>query len=282
MKKVARIADSLSWKSIIVYGGLLIWLVASAFPFLWTVLTSIKPLKAVFTMPPQWIFQPTLEAYHQLWFAGGEFPRYLLNTIIVVGSSVVISLAVGLPAGYALSRYSKKIGFVLLFLAFIFRAFPRILFVIPFYQMSRIIGLYDTKILLILVFVAVNQPFTIWMLRSFFMNIPESLEESAMIDGCSRFGAFVRVIIPLMGPAIITSGIFTFLLAYNNYLIPVSLSADRAVTMTVAIAQFGVSSVQGWTQAAAGGASIALPIVALILFFQKYIVKGLAAGAVKE
>jgi multiple sugar transport system permease protein len=281
MGSLKKIMKNHILKNTVVYGLLFLWFVVSVFPFIWTILTSIKDPVDAFAMPPKWSFEPTLNAYKQLWLEG-EFVRYLKNTIFVTGGSVLISLVVGLPAGYAIARYSKSSSFLLLLLSLLFRALPRTLFILPFYHIATITGLYDTKFLLIMIMVAINQPFTIWMLRSFFMSIPESLEEAAMIDGCTRFQAFRRVIIPIMGPGVITAGIFTLLLAYNEYFIPVVLTANRAVTMPVAIAQFGVDSIKEWSISAAGATSIALPIVIIVIFAQKYIVEGMAAGSVKE
>lgn len=268
-------------KMTVIYSLLAAWLIISVFPFIWTILTSVKHPVDAFAMPPEWTFEPTFNSFRALWI-DGQFISYLKNTIVITGGSVIISLAIGLPAGYAIARYSKSGSFILLLLALSFRAFPRTLFIIPFYHIARLTGLYDTRFLLIMVMVSINQPFTIWMLRSFFMSIPESLEEAAMIDGCTRLQAFIKVIIPIMGPGVITAGIFTFMLAYNEYFIPVVLTATKSSPLTVAIAQFGVDSIREWPIAAAGATSISLPVIILVLLAQKYIVEGLAAGAVKE
>jgi multiple sugar transport system permease protein len=132
-----------------------------------------------------------------------------------------------------------------------------------------------------MVLVAINQPFTIWMLRSFFQDIPESLEESAMVDGCSRFQAFWYVIVPIMGPGIVTASIFSLLLAYNEFLIPLVLTATNAVPLPVAISQFNAEDIQYWSIAAAGAVSITLPILIVVFLLQRYLIKGLTAGAVK-
>jgi len=272
---------SISLQKVIVYILLSGWFIIAVLPFFWTFLTSIKKPVDAFAMPPHWIFEPTMKAYKTLWLEG-DFSLYLQNSVIVTVGSVIISLAIGSLAGYALARYSGKSSFYLLLMALIFRALPRMVFVLPFYYIAKMLGLYDTKLMLILVMVAINQPFTIWMLKSFFMGIPKSLEEAAMVDGCTRFQAFRYVIVPIMWPGVITSGIFTLLLAYNEYLIPKALTATHAVTMPVAIAQFGAENIKYWSVMAAGAISISLPIILVVIFAQKYLVKGLTAGAVKE
>lgn len=265
---------------VVVYLFLTALAVFSAFPFFWTALTSIKEPVDAFSLPPVWVFDPTIAHYTHLWVDAG-FTKYFVNSAIVTIGTVVISLSIGCVAGYALARYDGPIGFWLLLLALVFRALPRMAILLPFYQFSRATGLYDTHVLLILVLVSINQPFTIWMMRSFFMTIPKDLEEAAMVDGCSRLQAFVRVIVPVMWPGVITTGLFTFLLAYNEFLMPLILTATRAETMPVAIAQFGAEDIRFWSVSAAGAVSIALPVVVLILVFQRQIVSGLVQGAVK-
>lgn len=252
----------------------------SVFPFAWTLLTSIKQPVDAFANPPVWLFRPTFQYFVELWVSRGFF-AYFINSAIVTAGTVAVSLSVGCLAGYALARYTGTLAFVLLIVALMFRALPRIAILLPYYQFARVTGLYDTHILLILVLVAINQPFTIWMMRSFFMGIPRELEEAAMVDGCSPLGAFWRVILPLTGPGIVTAGLFTFLLAYNEFLMPLLLTATHAETMPVAISQYGADDIRYWSLSAAGAVSIALPAIALVLLFQRRIVAGLIQGAVK-
>ncbi len=210
-----------------------------------------------------------------------EFYDYFLNTIIVTISTVIISISIGCLAGYALSRYRGIAGLVILIAALGFRALPRMAFVLPFFWLGRATGLHDTLFLLTMTLVAVNQPFTIWMLRSFFMDIPKELEESAMVDGANRLTAFQKVIIPIMWPGIISTALFTLLLAYNEFLLARVLTQSNW-TLPVAIAQFTGGEDPGHiTLASAAAVSATIPIVIVILFFQKQLVKGLAAGAVK-
>lgn len=274
-RQVGRVALAVA-----TYGGLLLWLLFNVTPFLWTVATSFKQVKDAFSIPPVLIFEPTFDAYAVLW-GRQRFGTYFVNSVIVSTVTLVISLSIGCLAGYALSRFSGKIGFALLALSFVFRALPRISFLLPFFTFARATGLYDTHLVLILVFVAVNQPFAIWMLRSFFAEIPIEIEEAAMVDGCSRLRAFLTVIMPLMLPGIVTTGIFTLLLAYNEYLMPAILTASKTATLPVGIATIGTDDLKYWNVAAAGSVSIALPLVAVVLFAQKFIVRGLTFGAVK-
>jgi len=336
------------WVRIGVHALLVLWLVYSATPFIWTLLNSIKLPRDFGTRSDKFFpfgdglgefsFTPVGANYARLWldipaeqFAPvafgliglailligvgaqanrlpippsstyaiitaiivavviilpnvvdmAEFYDYFLNSIVVTVATVVVSISIGCMAGYALARYSGILGVVILFTALAFRALPRLAFVLPYYYIGQLTNLYDTRLLLIITLVAVNQPFTIWMLRSFFMDIPREIEEAAMIDGCNRFQSFTRVIIPIMWPGIITTSLFTVLLAYNEFLLPRILTQTNT-TLPAGIVQFTSGEDAGFLPvAAAGSVSITLPIIAVIIFFQKYLIKGLASGAVK-
>ncbi len=210
-----------------------------------------------------------------------KFYDYFLNTVIVTVGTVVVSISIGCLAGYGLARYAGMAGVVILVAALGFRALPRLAFILPYFWIGSATNLLDTHLLLILTLVAVNQPFTIWMLRSFFMDIPKELEEAAMVDGCNRLTAFARVIVPIMWPGIISTALFSLLLAYNEFLL-VRILAQTNWTLPVAISRFtGGEDPRHLTLAAASAVSATIPIVLVILFFQKNLVKGLAAGAVK-
>ncbi|MCF7944144.1 MAG: carbohydrate ABC transporter permease [Spirochaetia bacterium] len=210
-----------------------------------------------------------------------KFYDYFLNSVIVTVGTLVISIAIGCVGGYALARYSKVWGVIILIAALGFRALPRMAFVLPYYYIGQYTHLYDTHFLLIITMVAINQPFTIWMLRSFFMDIPKEIEEAAMIDGAGRLKAFMQVIIPIAWPGIITTSLFTLLLAYNEFLMPKILTQANW-TMPVAIASYTSGEDAAYRAiASAASVSITIPIIIVIIFFQKYLVKGLAFGAVK-
>ena len=210
-----------------------------------------------------------------------EFYDYLINSVIVTVGTLCVSLSIGALAGYGLARFRHVVSVYILVIALAFRSLPSLALVLPFYYLGQLSGLYDTHILLILCLVATNQPFTIWMLRSFFMEIPREIEEAAMIDGASRLKSFISVIVPIMWPGIITTGLFTLLLAYNDFLLARILTQINW-TLPVGIAQFTGGEDPGHiTLAAAGSVSVTLPILIVIIFFQKYLIRGLASGAVK-
>jgi multiple sugar transport system permease protein len=210
-----------------------------------------------------------------------EFYDFFLNSVVVTVGTVAVSISIGCLAGYALARYSGFASVVLLFAALAFRALPRLAFILPYYFFAQLSGLYDTYFLLIVTLVAINQPFTIWMLRSFFMEIPKELEEAAMIDGCNRLSAFLRVILPISWPGIITTALFTLLLAYNEFLLA-RLLTSTLWTLPVGISRFtSGEDIRLLPLSNASAVSITIPIIFIIIFFQRNLIKGLAGGAVK-
>jgi multiple sugar transport system permease protein len=237
----------------------------------------------------------TPEHYHAVWVERG-FWRNFLNTAFVTLGVTTVSLTVGTLAGYALSRSRSSLAFWLLIGALIFRALPHSVLVtgyLPVFVNSReilapILGeaaptLYGQPLAIVMVLVAINQPFTIWMLRSFFRTIPTELDEAARVDGCSHFEAFRRVIMPVMWPGVITTGLFSFLLAYNDYLVCALLLDAQNQTMVPAITQFFNRETTSTDQieAIAAAASITAPLFLLVMAFQRQIVSGLTEGAVK-
>jgi multiple sugar transport system permease protein len=211
-----------------------------------------------------------------------EFYDYFVNTIIVAVGTVIFSVGIASLSAYALSRYVGLAGVALILLALAFRSLPRMAFAMPYFWMSQITGLYDTKFLIIITLTAVNQPFAIYMLRSFFMDIPREIEEAAMIDGASRFEAFLRVIVPIMWPGVIATALFTLVLVYHEFLMLRILTFSNW-TLAVAMQQYlgGISDSGSLPLKSAAAVSGALPLLIVVLVFQKQLVKGLSAGAVK-
>ncbi len=250
-------------------------------PFGWALLTAIKPYTAAFTSPPTWTFQPTFQSFSDLWYKT-DFVAVFLNTMVIAMATVIVSLVVATPAAFGLARYAGRIGVWLLVVALVFRALPRFAVVLPFYDAARALGVYDTRTALVIALVAINQPFTLWMLRNFFVAIPEEIEEAAMVDGCTRFGAFRRVVLPAAAPGLVASGIFTLLLAYQEYLVAVALTQTDAVTLPVFVASFGSTENATLYQViAASSVALAVPIVLISLAAQRYLVAGLTGGAVE-
>ncbi len=263
------------------YGGLALWLVLASLPVLWTVVISFRQYVDAFSTPLKWVAPFTFENYTTLWI-DKAFYRNFLNTVLVTLGTVTVSLTVGCLAGYALARYKGSVGFWLLMVALVFRALPHSTLLPSFFTLFDALGIRNSYFSLIVVLVAINQPFTIWMLRSFFMHIPAELDEAALVDGCSRFQAFRNVIVPVMWPGIVTTGLFSFLLAYNDFLLSSALTNADKMTMPAAIANaISAESETLLMQGVAGAVSITIPLIILVALFQRQIVSGLTQGAVK-
>lgn len=269
-------------RPVLVLSGL--FLAATCFlmlsPFIWTGMSVTKPTNVAFSNPPVFSYTPTLQAFVDLWQTT-YFAQYLGNTLIVAVISTVIALIIALPAAYALSRMPGYISALLLVLALIFRALPRFSVVLPMYDISRALGIYDTTYALAIALVAINQPFSIWLLRNFFAEIPASLDEAAMIDGCTRISMLRKVMIPLMGPGILTAGIFVFLFAFQEYLTAAILTDTASKTVPVFITTQLGQTLPMLQQAGAAAMLLTLPVIGIAFIAQKYLVAGLASGAVK-
>ncbi len=272
----------------------LLWVAVASFPFIWTLWGSFKVQGDFFSKADWrnalWGTRTLIETgatftgagYDGAWIQE-EFWRAAINTLIVVFFTVIISLTFGTLGGYALARSGRKYAFWLLMIALVFRAMPHITLVsgylLPFFEWN-LWGHLPTSII---VLVAINQPFTLWMLHSFFLNIPKDLDESAKVDGCTQFQAFRHVIIPVMWPGVITTGLFSFLLAYNDFAVTSMLLSEENRTMVPAIAGFLGSTLEEGNVmfAVAAVVSATAPLFVLVMFFQRQIVSGLTAGAVK-
>ncbi len=278
---------------LVLYAFVIVWFIAAAFPFFWTLWGSFK-IELDFFSVNDWtdaLTGPRTENVYGTPFTGAgyygawiqeEFWRSVINTSIVCLFVVTISLTIGTLGGYALSRAGYRYVFWLLFIALIFRAMPPITLVsgyLPVFFEWNVWGYLPTAIIVI---VAINQPFTLWMLHSFFESIPKELDESAKVDGCTQFQAFRHVIIPVMWPGVITTGLFSFLLAYNDFAVTVLVLSEQNRTMVPAITAFlGTTQTEGNVMfAVAAVVSATAPLFVLVMFFQRQIVSGLTAGAV--
>ena len=237
----------------------------------------------------------SVEHYQAVWVDNG-FYRNFINSLVVTTGVVAVSLTVGTLAGYGLARTGSSLAFWILIIALIFRALPHSVLVagyLPtFINSAEILRpflgesaptLYGQPLAVIAVLVSINQPFTIWMLRSFFHNIPADLDEAARVDGCTHFQAFRWAIMPVMWPGVITTGLFSFLLAYNDFLVTSLLLDGQNMTMVPAIAGYfnRETTTTDQVEAVAAAVSIIAPLFLLVMAFQKQIVSGLTAGAVK-
>jgi multiple sugar transport system permease protein len=252
-------------------------------PLLWMVLTSLKTNREI-TQETSLIPQALTTANYVSLFSGREFGAYLTNSIVVTFVSVAIALILGTQAAYVLARFRLRggmhryVGFSLLMV----RLLPPIVIIIPIFLVAQQVGLLNTKLSLIVVYAAFNVTIVVWMMESFFREIPVDLEEAAMVDGDTRFTAFRRIVLPLAAPGLVATGIFAAITTYNEFLFALVLtSTPAAETMPIGAATLIGRINVDWGAMSAAGVVGALPIVIFSIFVQKHLVRGLTMGAVK-
>jgi multiple sugar transport system permease protein len=248
-------------------------------PFAWQVLTSLWP-EAELTRPfPSHL---TFDNYLSL-FSGEPFARVILNSLIVAAATTVFCLAVGSAAAFALAKLNFPGRNLLLGLALAISMFPPIATVSPLYLILRSVGLRDQLMGLVLPYTTFALPLTLWILTSFFRQIPDELYRAARVDGCTPFQAFRRVLLPLVTPGLATTAILVFIFSWNEFLYALTfISSPQKRTIPVAISLFAGDFREPWAQIAAASVVATLPLVVLTVLFQRRIVTGLTAGAVKE
>jgi multiple sugar transport system permease protein len=262
---------------------LLIGLVAAIFlvPIGVIILTSFKTQGDALSWPPKIFFRPTLENYRNI-FALYPFADYLINSVKVTVASTALSLLFGLPAAYALARFPiwRKEDVAMWFLSL--RVLPPIAVVIPFFIMLRNASLLDDPLGLVIIYLTFDIPFVVWVSRGFFREVPLELRDAALVDGCSEFGAFFRIALPLAKGGIAATAILTALFSWNEFIFALVLtSTEHAMTMPVAVTLFIRETGIGWGNIGAAAVIMFLPMFILTLSVQRYIVSGLSLGAVK-
>jgi multiple sugar transport system permease protein len=248
-------------------------------PYLWMALTSITQESKLFTQGPS-IIGATVENYVRL-FATVGFGANLLDSFIVAAGTVMVGLTLAVPAAYAFSRFRFKGRRILMLQFLLINMFPLVLLILPLFILMKSLGLVDTYFALIIANSTVAIPFSVWMMTSYIDGIPRSLDEAAMTDGCTRFGALRRVVLPLCTPGIIATGVYIFITAWNEYLYALTLGGRNIKPITVAIQTLIGEYQIEWGLLTAGGIVGAMPATLLFLIIQKHLIAGMTQGAVK-
>ncbi|NMJ41417.1 carbohydrate ABC transporter permease [Roseomonas sp. JC162] len=251
-------------------------------PFIWAIATSLRTGAALFD-PSPFAALPTLDNYRSA-LGGRTFLRSIANSVAVAGSVVLLSLLIGLTAGYALGRTSFRGRRLLLATILAVSMFPQVAVLSGMFELIRVLGLYDNLLALTLSYMIFTLPFTVWVLATFMRNLPIELEEAAMVDGATTMVVLTRIFLPLLAPALVTTGLISFIAAWNEFLFALTFTlTDEKRTVPVAIALMTGSSAfeLPWGQIMAASVIVTVPLVALVLVFQRRIAAGLVAGAVK-
>jgi ABC-type glycerol-3-phosphate transport system permease component len=257
----------------------LIGLIAVA-PFVWMLLTSIKPDGEILRENPTfWPSDPQWSRYGDVLDAG--FATALRNSLIVATATTVAGVAVAALAGYALARFDLPLRRYLLLMVMAVQMFPLVVLIIPLFVVMKVLNLLDSWVGLVIAYLSFTTPLAIWLLRSFFETIPKDLEEAAMSDGATRFGAMVRVIFPLAGPGLAATAIFSFIAAWNEFLFALTFVKQEDLrTLPVALSSFVGRSQADWGLIMAASVLFTIPVVIFFLFVHKRLTTGMVAGSV--
>ncbi|MCD8351407.1 MAG: carbohydrate ABC transporter permease [Planctomycetaceae bacterium] len=246
-------------------------------PLLWMLLNALKTPLQIVQLPPKLIFEPTLDNFRNV-FNQQNFIRYIWNSLVIAAGSTILGLVLGLPAAFSIARYKQKKLAVFILIS---RMVPGITFLLPLFIMFRTFSMVDTYTSLILAHLLVGLPFIVWVMVPFFESIPNDLIEAARVDGCSIFVTFIRIILPISLPGVVTGGILSFIFSWNNFMFSVVLASNRTKTVPVAIFNFISYAQIDWGGLMAAAVVITLPVLVITILTQKYVIRGLTAGAVK-
>lgn len=246
-------------------------------PIVWLILTSFKDRVDIFSSAPTLFFTPTLDNYVEAFVEKG-FADNLVNSAVVGFVSTLVAMLVGVPAAYSLSRISKGEGFMMALLAA--RLLPAMVLAVPLFVLASNLGLRDTYVGLIAAHLTFALPFTVWMMRGFFLAVPTTLDEAARLDGCGEWGTFLRVILPIVKPGLAATAIFCLINSWNEFLFALVLTGRHTQTLPVAIPSLITPIGTSWGQVAAVGTVTILPVMIVAFIVQKHIVAGMTGGAI--
>jgi multiple sugar transport system permease protein/sorbitol/mannitol transport system permease protein len=262
---------------------ILLWLavLAMLFPILWMILSSLKPPDIVQAIPPIWSFTPTLQNYNDVLTGSTSMTALVVHSAIVAALATVLTLVAALPAAYALARIRFRGKHALASWILSTIMFPPVVSAIPVFIVVGQLGLMDTYPALVIPYTAFNLPVIIWLLRSFVRQVPQEIEEAALIDGSSHVGVVRRIVLPLVAPGLAAAAILSFLFSWNEFLFALTLTRSAVKTAPVGVSQFtGMYGTQ-WGDLTAASTVIAAPVLIMTLILRRRIVQGLTFGAVK-
>lgn len=262
--------------------GVLGLLTFALFPCYWMLVSSLRPAQELFTVPPRLLPGTVTIQWYEVVLKATQMPRYFLNSALISTVSMIVSLVIATLGAYGLTRF-RHAGQRLLLLAVLSSyVLPPVLLLLPLYLTLGKLGLINTYAGVIVTHVTFTAPFCLWLLRSFFQTIPLDLEEAAMVDGTCRLGAFIRIALPLALPAVLSTGLFGFILSWNEYLFAsVLLTGEARKTVPIGIAEFIVQFDIRWGEVMAASSLATIPVVVLFAIIQRHFVRGLMAGAIK-
>jgi multiple sugar transport system permease protein len=282
MRRTHRLTDRIL--AGLAYLAVLLALLIALFPIFWIAINSFKYNIDIFAVPPVWFnFEPTLTNYYAT-YVERNFLGFATNSLIIAVSTTVISLVFGTMAGYALARFRfpGRTRYNISFWILSTRMMPPIVTVIPLFIFFGFFNLLNTRTAVVIAYTAFNLPFVTWMMKSYFQDLPVELEEAAMVDGDTRWGAFIHIALPLARPGLAATAIFSMILSWNEFLLALVLTqTEQSQTLPIGIAGRVTQYTTYWGEISAAGFLAAIPIIIFALFVQRHLVRGLSFGAVK-
>jgi ABC-type glycerol-3-phosphate transport system permease component len=251
-------------------------------PILWDLSTSLKPDGLIFIQPPQWIPREISFEHYLEVLKNPNMIRYFINSFIVASASTIIALVIGVLGAYGFSRFKFPGNKTLMVSVMLTRLLPRVSLIVPFFITLQKLRLYNTRAGLVLVFLVITLPLSIWMLKGFFDSIPYEMEEAARVDGCSPLGILFRIDIPILLPAIASVGMYIFITAWNEFLYSLTMTKGNALrTISVGLAFYIDEYEIRWGSLMAASILMSVPAITVFSLFNKFLIKGLGEGAVK-
>lgn len=268
------------WQSLIIYALLALYLAFVLLPILWVIQGSFKTTAQALRLPPAFIFEPTFEAYRKV-FLGGGLTKAFLNSFWIASLNVVLALLLGVPAAYALARWRSSASEHLSFWILSIRMAPAFGIVVPMFILMREVRLLDSPFAVTLVHLTINLPLAIWLLRGYFAELPEELEESARLDGASQLQVLWYIVIPMALPMLMAVSALVFMLSWNEFLFAFVLTSSKAVTVPVVITAIAGTMRFDWPLMSALSSLSLVPAFILVAYLQRHIVRGLTMGAIR-
>ncbi len=270
----------------LVYGALVFWALFILVPMVWVVLTSLKESQVIFAYPPQFAFAPTLQSYRTLLFSGSEvsglhFQRYFWNSVMVAMGTTILTVLVAALAAFALGRFlffgRKLVSTVILTT----RLLPPIAAIIPLFLLMSSLGVLDTRFALITAYTALNLPLAVLILTTFFARIDREIEEAAQIEGAGTLRIFWSILMPLIAPGIVSAGISTFIVAWNDFSIAFVLTNENAATLPLLVVSFVTDIGTLWGPMSATGTLMLVPPIVFVVFFSRWLLDTFTVGPIK-
>ena len=274
---------SQSKKKILIYFSAIFFIAFVLIPYFWVLTTSFKRHEDIFRLPIQWIPEkPVLTNYIEVIFGPENFQQKFINSLIVTLSTVIVALAISITSAFALARFRIRGKFTILKTILVSQMIPTVVLFVPIYEVFAFLRILDTYWALVIGNMTFCIPFAVWLLRSFFLSIPKSIEDAGFVDGCSRMQVLLKIVLPISGPGLVTTAAFIFIYSWQEYILALTyLNSASKYTLPVALTSFiGQYSTQ-WGSLMAASVIVTIPVIIMFLLLKRFIVSGVMGGAIK-